>query len=394
MDTNQNILIFLTSRFPYPLNKGGKLRVFHQLKSLALDFEIHLICIDEKEPSQEAKEALAPYCASNHTFKLPKYKRIIPLIRSNWKITPLQVAYYYNRKIHRSIRKIIYDIQPTYIHCHLIRTVEYVKQLKLKTSISLDFMDAYASGMKKRADNTTNPLKKALFLYEKRKLRKYEKHVFKYAQRFGIISDQDRKAINNPLSFPIDIVPNGVDFTTFYPKKTVKKYDLVFMGNMTYPPNQVAVHFLINEIMPIILKKRPRTTLLIAGIGTPKSIKKYQNEQLHIVEHFEDISDSLAQSEIMVAPMLISIGLQNKIIQAMAMKVPCVISSMSNIPIGAEHGKSVLESTNPNQFATAILALLNSSEKRENLSENAYSFVHENYSWPQQASKLKNMILS
>ena len=129
MESKLKKLVFLSSRFPYPLNKGDKLRVFYQLKSLSKEFEIHLICVDKKKISEDRIDAIAPFCQSLNCLILPKHKRVFSLFSSLWKRTPLQVAYFYNKKIGKDIQKSVANIKPDYIHCHLIRTTEYVKEI-------------------------------------------------------------------------------------------------------------------------------------------------------------------------------------------------------------------------------------------------------------------------
>jgi len=142
-------ILFITSRFPYPLNKGDKLRVYFQLKYLAEKNEVHLIAINETKVSDKHLEAISPFCKSIHIFVLPLHKRIIQLILSPFKKIPLQVAFFYNNGIKKEIDQIADEIKPDHIHCHLIRTTEYVKDIS-KIKKSLDFMDAFAKGMEKR----------------------------------------------------------------------------------------------------------------------------------------------------------------------------------------------------------------------------------------------------
>jgi polysaccharide biosynthesis protein PslH len=115
-------ILFITSRFPYPLNKGDKLRVFYQLKYLSEKNEIHLIAIDEKAVQEEDLRAVSQFCTSVHVMELPFYKRIPQLLRSPFKGIPLQVAYFCNGAIKRKTSKIVAEINPDAIHCHLIRT--------------------------------------------------------------------------------------------------------------------------------------------------------------------------------------------------------------------------------------------------------------------------------
>lgn len=383
MDSNPPKLVFLTSRFPYPLNKGDKLRAYYQIKGLSEAFEVHLVCLNEKKVSSNDIAALKNYCHSIACVTLPWYKRILSLAASLWKSTPLQVAFFYSPKTKRSILKIIEKLQPDFIHCHLIRTTEYVKHLT-DIPVSLDYMDAFSAGMLKRAHIETNPFKKRLFHYEYKKLLQYEQLALDFADKHFIISDQDKELIPNPQGKPIHVIPNGVDFEKFFPRNTPKQYDLLFMGNMSYPPNIVAVRYLIKAIMPLVWNERPSTNLLIAGIGMPNEIKNYANERVTVQEHFADISDAIACAEIMLAPMLISIGLQNKIIQAMAMKVPCIVSPLSNNPIGAVHNEMIIEADSATEFTHSIISLITNDTLRETLAQNAYDFVRRTFSWQQQ----------
>jgi hypothetical protein len=139
-------ILFITSRFPYPLNKGDKLRVYFQLKHLAEANEVHLIAINETKVSDKHLEAISPFCKSIHIFVLPLHKRIIQLMISPFKKIPLQVAFFYHDGIKKKIERLAEEIKPNHIHCHLIRTTEYVKEIS-KITKSLDFMDAFSKGM-------------------------------------------------------------------------------------------------------------------------------------------------------------------------------------------------------------------------------------------------------
>ncbi len=386
-------ILFITSRFPYPLNKGDKLRVYFQLKYLAEKNEVHLIAINETKVSDKHLDAISPFCKSIHIFVLPLHKRIIQLILSPFKKIPLQVAFFYHNGIKKKIERLADEIKPEHIHCHLIRTTEYVKDIS-KINKSLDFMDAFAKGMEKRQVIEPNIFKRILFTYEKNKLYKYEAKVFHFIDKFCIISNQDKNSIQSPRANEINIIPNGVDFESFYPKTLEKKYDILFMGNLGYPPNIDAIQFLANEIIPLVIKHKPNIKLLIAGINAPKHIRKLHSKNIDIIENFEDISDSIAISKIMLAPMKISIGLQNKILQAMAMKTPCIVSTLSNNAINAPNKKAIIEANTAVEFSKEIMELLNNEKKALEIGQEGYKFVKENYSWEKQNDLFTKLILN
>jgi glycosyltransferase involved in cell wall biosynthesis len=386
-------ILFLTSRFPYPLNKGDQLRVYFQLKSLGEKDEVHLIAISERPISEEARKAVEPFCKSVHVFLLPRHKRIASLVLSPFRKLPLQVALFYSSKIDREIKSLIAQIAPDFIHCHLIRTAEYVRTCK-HIPKSLDFMDAFGIGMRKRKLIETNPFKRLLYQYEEKQLFRYEKDVFNFFDNFGIISTQDREGIDHFRAKEIKIVPNGVDFNSFYPRNDIKEYDLLFMGNLDYPPNTAAVYFLIREIIPLVRQQIPGIRLLIAGSGATKEMKKHHSDQVVFRTNFEHISDSIAISRIMLAPMFISIGLQNKILQAMAMKVPCIVTRSANNAIGAPNNMAIVEANTALEFCAQILDLLKNESRAVELAQKGYDFVKGNYSWASQNELLRQLIKS
>lgn len=383
-------LVFLTSRFPFPLSKGDRLRVYFQLKYLSRNHEIHLIAIHNKPVPESDILEISPFCKSVTLFVLPMYKRLLPLLFSPFKKRPMQVAYFYHQKIQRQIEKLIANIGPDHIHCHLIRTAEYAKHLKVPKS--LDFMDAFGKGMGNREKMEKNFFKRMLFRYEKKQLYRYESRMFDCFDAFCIISNQDKQFIRSDRASEIQIVPNGVDFSAFYPRNDTKQYDLVFMGNLDYPPNVFAIRFLCEEIMPLVKKKNPGIRLLIAGQNAPAEILGMQSEHIDVVQKFQHISDSLAMSKIMIAPLKIHIGLPNKVLQAMAMKIPCIVSSLACNSIGATGQNCVMVADTAIEFSNAIAALLTEPEKASAIGQSGYDFVKNNYSWEQQDELLSQLL--
>lgn len=393
--TNERTLtkiLFITSRFPYPLTKGDRLRVYFQLKHLALNNEVHLIAINDRHVSERDFEAVSPFCKSVQVYVLPLYKRVFQLLLSIFKRLPLQVAFFYSEGIRKKIEGVVATVQPDHIHCHLIRTTEYVKDI-VGVRKSLDFMDAFGKGMEKRAEREHNFLKRMLFTYEMRQLYRYEQQVFNYVDCCCIISKQDKNWIPGNRASEIVTLGNGVDFEAFYPQKLEKIYDVVFMGNLDYPPNIVAVNFLLREIIPLVKKKRPAIKVLIAGTGASSKMKALRSENVDFREDFEHISQSIAVSRILVAPMIVNIGLPNKVIQAMAMKTPCIVSSLSNNAIGAENQKSIIEANAPEEFAEAICELLSNESLANAIAEEGYTFVKEHFSWEKQNEVFTELLL-
>ena len=383
-------IVFITSRFPYPINKGDQLRVFFQLKSLSAKNEIYLIALNDTVVDQELLAPLS-FCKNISVYKIPFISRLLSLISSLFNGNPFQVGYFYDKGVARDMLKEIHEISPDYIHCHLLRTAEYAKNIQ-GIEKSIDFMDAFSIGMKKRGDIERNPLKRLFLFSEYHRLKKYEADMFNFFDRYSIISQQDADVIDSSKSGEIAIVPNGVDFESFYPRDDEKKYDICFMGNMSYPPNVEAICYTMENIFPLLLTKKPDIKFLIAGANPSAYIKQLQSKNIDVIDKFDHISDSIAMSRIMISPMVVSIGLQNKIIQAMAMKVPNVVSKSANMAVQAKPNVEIIEADDPNDYIDAIIRLLEDREMQLSISKNAYDFVITQYEWEKVNSILEQTI--
>ena len=247
--------------------------------------------------------------------------------------------------------------------------------------LTIDYMDALSKGIERRIPKATFFLKAILEL-ELKRLRSYESHVYDHFQSKTIISEQDRNHIDHPEADNIKIVPNGVDTAYFSAQgHEEKKYDLIFSGNMSYPPNIETAVYLATEVLPLIQTQRPTANLVIAGVSPAPQVKALASKSVTVTGWVEDMRTCYAASRVFIAPMHISIGMQNKILEAMAMGIPCVCSVMANNAIGAEHGNNILLGENTTEYANNVLKLLDDEDKATALAKRGREFVVSRYGW-------------
>lgn len=385
-------LTILTSRFPYPLEKGDKLRIYNHIKQLSKKYQITLIALNFTSVTNEQLIELKKYCNEIHIFKINIFNQLINLLQSVFSKTPFQVGLFYQASIKNKIHAIIHTSKPDAIYCHLIRMSEYVKDI---TTIpkTLDYMDIFSVGMKRRAEHSRF-LTKLAALVEYRRLLNYEHDIFEYFEQKVIISEQDKELIPHPNKNKIHVIENGVDTDIFKPIVAEKKYDLLFTGNMSYPPNIESAIYAATKILPEVHKINPSINLLIAGVSPSATVRKLQSDKIDVIDTFENIRDAFAMSRINLAPMLTSIGLQNKILQAMAMKIPNICSSLANNAVKAKNEISIIEANSPEEYAQKIIALLEDISKAENLANNAYQLIIDRFNWEIQNEKLEKVIFS
>ncbi|NTW33113.1 MAG: glycosyltransferase [Bacteroidetes bacterium] len=384
-------IFVILPRVPYPLEKGDKLRAFNQIKYLSHTNEIHLCALNDSKIHPKALESLHPFCKSITLLNLPLNVRLFNLFLSFFNGKPFQVAYFFNNKNYNIIQNLIATVKPDRIYCQLIRVTEYVKSQPIKKT--LDYQDVFSVGLKRRIKASSIFIRPALIIEYKRLL-KYEAQVFDMFDRKTIISYPDRNLIPHPEREKIVVIPNGVDSDYYFLQECEKEFDLIFTGNMGYLPNINSVEFLVKKILPIVYIKYPKVKLLIAGTNPSKKVLKLKSENVSVTGWVKDMRDCYAKSKIFVAPMLIGTGLQNKLLEAMSMMLPCITSNLANCALGAVNGKDILIGNSPEDYAKLIIFLLDDENKAKSLGKSGHSFIIENYNWEKINERLSQVICS
>jgi sugar transferase (PEP-CTERM/EpsH1 system associated) len=382
-------LVVLTSRIPYPLEKGDKLRIFHQIKHLAKSHEICLICLNESSEEIDTS-VLEELVTELHIVPLAKWKIPFRLFFAIFHNLPFQVEYFLERKNKKKIEAIIQEFNPNHIYCQLIRTAEYVKDL-FQFDKTLDYMDAFSAAAMRRA-NTEKGFRKLFWKIENERVKKYERSIYDYFNQHSIITEQDRNLLAIPSNKKISIVPNGVDTGHFENSHVSKKYDIVFAGNMNYPPNIAAAIFLVEEILPKLKSQFPNVTVLIAGANPSTEVLNLATESITVSGWMNDIREAYCESRVFVAPMFIGAGMQNKILEAMSSELPVITTTLAAEAFKEKNLSKVLEANSSFEFAKAIqYYLLNEGAQISDGKKNRI-YVEEKYSWKISNLKLEQCI--
>jgi sugar transferase (PEP-CTERM/EpsH1 system associated) len=388
-------LLVLLSRFPHPLDKGDKLRAYYQLRYLAgQGHELCVLALSDEAVSPAALAAVRPLCRGGlHVHPLGRVARGRGLARAlataGW---PLQVGYFYEAAAQRLVNKLIVDFQPDHVYCQLIRMAEYLRGYAGPKT--LDYMDVFSAGMARRAA-TAPAWQRPVIALEARRLGAYEAEVFAWFDHCTIISDQDRQLVQHPQRDQIVVVPNGIALDIFQPHPhTTKRYDLVFCGNMGYHPNVDAACWLAEEILPLVQHQHPQAQLLVAGTTpAPRVQALARRPGVAVSGWLPDIRQAYAEARVFVAPMRVGTGLQNKLLEAMAMQLPCVTTPLANNALRGTPGQHLLVAEGAAALATAISQLLADEAGAAQLAERGRTFVQATYDWAATTASLENLLL-
>ena len=382
-------LFFILPRVPYPTEKGDKLRAFQQIKELSKHHEIILCALNDGTLHEDAIPVLKKYVSAIHIIPISKISIAFNLIRTFFSQKPLQVGYFFNSSSAKIIHALIDEYKPDHLFCQLIRVASYVKGIPIPKT--LDYQDVFSKGVERRL--ATSPFYLRPFLkIEYNRLLRYEHDAFEDFDNKIIISAPDRDLIPHPRRNEIVVVANGVDTGFFSPIEAVKDYDLVFTGNMGYPPNIKSAEFLVNEILPMVLAHKPGLRLLIAGANPHLRVLALKSSQVNVSGWVPDMRTCYARARVFIAPMQIGTGLQNKLLEAMAMKIPCITSPLAFQALNACEGEDILVAKTPEEYAAHILMLLGNPEKSTEIAQNGYDFVHKNFNWKTETEKINVLI--
>ena len=284
-----------------------------------------MLYISEADNFSEVNQGIGKYCKNIYQFVLTKrqsYLKVIIGLITN--LLPLQVNYYYSKKVRRWIKRNAsrYDA----IYCNNIRTAMYARKLKVKKII--DYVDAYSMNYQSARDNTKG-LWHWIYTIDYPRCNKFEQEVLKEFDKCLIISEIDKEFIlskakdHASISVIENYTPIDENKCVSYDVKTCK---LLFVGAMNYEPNVSAVTYFCKWVLPPLMTRYPGIKFYIVGKTPTPEVKALANDHVVVTGFVESVWDYMKDATLVVTPMQSGSGLQNKILQAMAVGA-CVVTT-------------------------------------------------------------------
>lgn len=384
-------LMVVLSRFPQPIDKGDKLRAYHQIKHLSKNNELYLFCISDNDASANDINHLRTFCKEVHVYSISFVRRIWNMISYSFSGQPFQAGYFYSPVIHQQIRKQAERIKPDNILFQLIRTAKYAEGIYAPT-LTIDYMDAFSKGYERMA-GTSSGLLKILYLDEAKRLKSFEETVYHKFHKHIIISEQDKDLLGAKQRQQIKVITNGVDTDYFAPGLKTKSYSLLFHGNMNYTPNVKCAVSIANNILPELARRKRDVTLLVSGASPHKKVLNLAtHKNITVTGWVDDVRSSYNQSHIFIAPVEIGTGIQNKILEAMAMGVPCVVSPLVANALNLQHNEHVLIGSDTVEYCDFIEMLMDNEQLYYRIANNALNLVKAGFKWQDTVSEMEQYL--
>jgi glycosyltransferase involved in cell wall biosynthesis len=241
---------------------------------------------------------------------------------------------------------------------------------------------------RRHVEHASDPLRRAYLKLQADRMYRYERRVSQEAGHIVAVSQQDADAMRK--LFDVDRVteiPTGVNLEYFTPpgEGAPARADLVFVGSMDWLPNVDGVMWFVREVLPLIRKRRPETTLAVVGRIPPAKIVQLgeEDKRIEITGTVPDIRPYLWGGAVSIVPLRIGGGTRLKIYEAMAAKIPVVSTTIGAEGLTAHPPEDIRIADTPEGFAWQCVELLGDEEARRRVAAAAWQMVHDHFSWEQ-----------
>lgn len=385
-------ILFLTSRLPYPPNRGDRLRTYHFLKTLSREHDITLLSFIADDSETSHISPLRPFCEDIQLIHRTPWQSTMTTAVQMWRRQPLQSLYYRSPVMNGAVDRLLTRRKFDVVYVHLFRMAQYMDHRTSHYRI-LDLTDSI-SGEIERSLPYRRPFWRLVYRLELPHMRKYERNVARRFDETWLISETERqRLLNGRADLTIQVMPNGVDPIQFRPvggSSSRSKSSLIFVGHMGVFHNLDAAEHLVHDILPRVREIIPNAHLDLVGAEPAIQVRRLAKAPgVRVRGHVPDLNRELNGAAVFVAPIRFAAGVQNKVLEAMAAGLPVVTTSAVNSGLQAEDGRHLMIADDVQEMVSAIVDLLNDADKRRRLGGEGREFVLRRFRWEDVADRMR-----
>jgi glycosyltransferase involved in cell wall biosynthesis len=310
---------------------------------------------------------------------------------------PVQAAYSRSPDFNRIVRRYLlggerYDAA----HIEHLRGAVLAEALEKKLPLVFDSVDSISLLFSKVQQDAPSLKSRLMALLDLERTRQFEGRLTQRFQQVAVTSEADRQALIalGSAAARVTTIPNGVDLDYFQqrPHTTRDPLRLVFTGKMSYHANIAAVEDLVQRIMPLVWQQQPDAHLEIVGKDpSPAVLALAQHPNVTVTGSVPDMRPYLARAAVAVSTVRYGVGIQNKVLEAMAMGTPVVCSAQASSALRAESGRDLLVGDTPEAIARQILDLLGSPAQRAAVGAAGRRYVETYHTWDAAAAAFEGL---
>lgn len=307
--------------------------------------------------------------------------------------SPTCTAYCWSADMSSRIENVVESGEVDVLHVEHLRAAHFRPKHR-RVPVVLDAVDCLTTLFKQMAAaKDAGAVKRLVMAEEAWKLRKYEPKTLARFDHVLATTHTERDALLAlDQALNVSVIPNGVDTDYFHPFPGQHRPNrIIFTGKMSYAPNAQAAVWFARNVLPLVQSNHPEAELVIAGSNPPREVTELATlPNVRVTGFVQDMRSEMAGSAVAVAPMLIAVGIQNKILEAMAMGLPVVTNTMAAKAFGGDC-PGILVADSAEEMAGAVSSLLAQPGRARAMGDEGIKRIHEHYSWASSAAQLEKI---
>jgi sugar transferase (PEP-CTERM/EpsH1 system associated) len=386
-------ILFIAPYLPSKI-RGRSLNFIKQLKKRG--HSIYFCGLDDSYSAAGDLEELRGFCEAVELFHLPRWRSLLNVILGLFQSTALQTAYARSSTLREAIAKGAAGTHFDILHIEHIRAGYCLPQNRAIPAL-FDSVDCITSLYRQFVKSKSTLSGRCLSLLEAKKTERYESRLLSLFDGAIVTSDGDRScliknAAEQKRNIPeIRTIANGVDGSYFEPDNSrIEPASIVFSGKMGYAANALAAKHFAEDVFPLIKKKNSEAKFTIVGANPSQDIRDLgKKEGIEVTGWVEDVRPFLKKAEVVVCPLKVAVGIQNKLLEALAMAKPVVVYPETTRFLKSPTEPPFLEAAGPRQFAENVCRLFEDEALRRTLQKNARDYIERFYDWEDKTRELE-----
>jgi sugar transferase (PEP-CTERM/EpsH1 system associated) len=384
-------ILFVTPYVPSRLRP----RPLHFIEGLvARGHRVALCAAAGSASEREQAAALRGICAPVHVVQRSTAPALWRALRALGRRTPMQAAYCASDALARQVQAMLTAERFDVVHVEHLRAAAPGLAAATDAARVFDAVDCMSRLHAQAAQRGATWISRTLARLELEPTRRFERQLLQRVDRALVTTEVERHALHAGAAAPIGVLPNGVDTVHFAPLAVAREpQTLIFVGRLAYHANQAAIRVLLGDVMPRVWARRPQARLLLVGADPPRALRAWVRRagpRVSLSGAVDDVRPWLARAAVAVCPLPYAVGIQNKVLEAMAMAVPVVASPLAAAALtSARAGRHLLVEAEPDRFAAAVVQLLDDPAAAARLGATGRAYVQAEHQWPHLVAQLE-----
>jgi sugar transferase (PEP-CTERM/EpsH1 system associated) len=383
-------ILWLKTELLHPVDKGGKIRTYHMLKELKQEHHVTYLTLDDGSASPDALERALEYC--HELVCIPHTQRekftkgfYVELALNLTSSLPYAIKKYESAAMSREISRRMQSRDVDILVCDFLAPAVNVEESVARKAVLFQH-NVEAMIWKRHYEVQTNPAKKAYLYRQWRKMHAFEEAMCRRFDTVVTVSAEDRELMQREYGAArVYDVPTGVDTDFFRPVGSERRIpnSLVFTGSMDWLPNEDAIRYFTEQILPLVKKQLPDVTLTVVGRNPYPALidLSKQDVSITVTGRVDDVRPYIDQAAAYIVPLRIGGGTRLKIYEAMAMEKAIVSTTVGAEGLPLQNGEELLLEDKPEAFASAVVRVLTDETLNRNLGTRAATTVRNSFGW-------------